>query len=61
MIPPFESAMLFASIAWGLVWLSAVAVAGTVMVVGLVGLADRRFSPPPAGVIPLPRRLREAA
>ena len=61
MIPLFESAALFAPLSPVLAWLGAVAAAGTVAVVGLVALADRRTSRPRPAVTRLPRRLPEAA
>lgn len=53
--------MMLASLSLWLAWLGAVAVAGTVTVVWLVALADRRPSRPRAVVTRLPRRLSEAA
>jgi hypothetical protein len=61
MIPLFEPAALYEPIALGLAWLGATAVAGTVVVVGLVAKANQRPSRPRAVVAPLRRRLREAA
>ena len=51
----------FDPVVLGLVWLGAVAVAGTLAVAGLVAVAALRHSPPRAAVAPLHPRLREAA
>ena len=59
---PMIDAPLFESIAIGLVWLGAIAVAGTAAIVALVTRSERRPQPRPrATVTPLERRLPEAA
>jgi len=59
---PMIDAPLFESIAIGLVWLGAIAVAGTAALVVLVSRSEPRPEPRPrATVTPLTRRLREAA
>jgi hypothetical protein len=60
MIPTFATPTLFGSVAPAIAWLGAVAVAGMVVVVTLVALAERR-SVAPRVVIRLPHGLRRAA
>jgi hypothetical protein len=61
MIPLVEPTALYEPLAVGLAWLGAAAVAGMIVVVGLVAKTSQRPSRPRAVVLPLSRRLPKAA
>jgi len=61
MIPLVEPAVLYESIAQGLIWLGVAAAAGMAIVVALVARSGRPGRRSRAAVASLPRRLSEAA
>jgi hypothetical protein len=61
MIPLLEPTVLFAPLAGALLWLGAIAVAGSVAVVGLVAWTARPKRPSRGVVVPLAPRLPKAA
>jgi hypothetical protein len=61
MIPLVEPAVLYESVAQGLVWLGVIATVGTAAVLALVARPIRTARRNPATVVSLPRRLHEAA
>ena len=61
MIPIVEPAALFAPVTVGIAWVGMLAMAGSLVVVGLVARATRRAPRPRAAVVAMPRRFSKAA